>query len=312
MFFSDSACFCRFGDVYAALRDCYTSLSLDPSNYKAHLRQANCLHQLKWHNLALDSIRRFQRLFPDLTEKSKSLAKDIEADANKANTKSENGKESGILYQTLYRLNIHLCSFLLGGSGGETSQVNRDANSGDSLEYDCQRKAIDFKTHYCGHCNTTTDIKEVSFIGGRSQYVAAGSDDGRFFIWEKATGRLVRALKGDEAIVNCVQPHPHHMVVATSGIDPVIRLWSPRAIDSMPCGIDDSAATANDQDLSKIAGENQKRMRTDPLELMLMNMGVRLASGSDDEDDDDGGDESDGDEARHFVRRVRPHGCQPS
>jgi len=29
--------------------------------------------------------------------------------------------------------------------------------------------------------------------------VASGSDDGRWFIWEKRTGRLVKMLAGDDA-----------------------------------------------------------------------------------------------------------------
>jgi len=34
------------------------------------------------------------------------------------------------------------------------------------------------------------------FIG---EYVASGSDDGRCFIWEKRTGRLMKVLSGDES-----------------------------------------------------------------------------------------------------------------
>lgn len=29
--------------------------------------------------------------------------------------------------------------------------------------------------------------------------MASGSDDGRWFIWEKTTGRLIKMLLGDEA-----------------------------------------------------------------------------------------------------------------
>lgn len=31
------------------------------------------------------------------------------------------------------------------------------------------------------------------------EYVASGSDDGRWFIWEKQTGRLIKMLLGDGA-----------------------------------------------------------------------------------------------------------------
>ena len=60
------------------------------------------------------------------------------------------------------------------------------------------------------------------------QYIVAGSDDGSFFIWEKHTTNIVRVLRGDDSIVNCLQPHPSQCLLATSGIDPVVRLWSPR------------------------------------------------------------------------------------
>lgn len=31
------------------------------------------------------------------------------------------------------------------------------------------------------------------------EFIASGSDDGKWFIWEKQTGRLVKMLAGDEA-----------------------------------------------------------------------------------------------------------------
>lgn len=171
----------------------------------------------------------------------------------------------------------------------------------DSTERDFQRLAIDFKYHYCGHCNTTTDIKEATFFGGQSQYIAAGSDDGHCFIWEKKTARLAQVINGDDSIVNCVQPHPSQLLLATSGIDPVIRLWSPRAENHDRTVGYASAKAHTDKShiasIDKIAADNQKRMRSDPLEIMLMNMGMRLGAV--------GGGES-GDEEEGAVQ------CRPS
>ena len=65
-------------------------------------------------------------------------------------------------------------------------------------------------------------------FASNGQYIVAGSDDGSFFIWEKSTTNIVRVLRGDDSIVNCLQPHPSICMLATSGIDPVVRLWSPR------------------------------------------------------------------------------------
>lgn len=40
-------------------------------------------------------------------------------------------------------------------------------------------------------------------------------------------GVPVKVLAADEDVANCVQPHPHLPVLATSGIDTVIKLWAP-------------------------------------------------------------------------------------
>jgi WD40 repeat protein len=91
-------------------------------------------------------------------------------------------------------------------------------------ESSLREQAVDFSERFCGHCNTTTDIKEASFFGG---YIVAGSDDGSFYIWERKTTNIVKIVKGDESIVNCLQPHPSTCMLATSGIETVVRLWSP-------------------------------------------------------------------------------------
>jgi WD and tetratricopeptide repeat-containing protein 1 len=72
-------------------------------------------------------------------------------------------------------------------------------------------------------------ITHSDVVSSKGQYIVAGSDDGSFFIWEKNTGNIVRVLRGDDSIVNCLQPHPSQCLLATSGIDPVVRLWSPKA-----------------------------------------------------------------------------------
>lgn len=81
---------------------------------------------------------------------------------------------------------------------------------------------------YQGHRNYKT-VKGVNFFGPRAEYVVSGSDCGRIFIWRKKGGRLVALMKGDHSVVNCVEPHPHATILATSGIDPTIKIWSPEA-----------------------------------------------------------------------------------
>lgn len=79
-------------------------------------------------------------------------------------------------------------------------------------------------------------------------------------------------LKGDDSIVNCLQPHPTTCLLATSGIDPVIRLWEPKR--------EDSETSREITDVDKCTRANQRRMNADPLEVMLLNMGYRLSSNS--------------------------------
>ncbi|VAH86927.1 unnamed protein product [Triticum turgidum subsp. durum] len=108
------------------------------------------------------------------------------------------------------------------GNGSAESTCNGDS----AYEPDV---AIDMKQRYVGHCNVGTDIKQASFLGEQGEFIASGSDDGRWFIWEKRTGRLVKMLAGDGAVVNCIQSHPYDCAVATSGIDNTIKLWTPDA-----------------------------------------------------------------------------------
>ena len=148
-------------------------------------------------------------------------------------------------------------------------------------EKDFRSGALDYEQRFCGHCNTTTDIKEANFFGSNGQYIVAGSDDGSFFMWNKETTNLVRVLKGDDSIVNCLQPHPSSCLLATSGIDPVVRLWS-------PCPQDGATQDRHIDEVEAAAKANQRRMNADPLEVMLMNMGYRtrftMAEGSDDDE----------------------------
>ncbi|KAJ4851545.1 hypothetical protein Tsubulata_019460 [Turnera subulata] len=83
---------------------------------------------------------------------------------------------------------------------------------------------------YKGHRNCET-VKGVSFFGPRCEYVVSGSDCGRIFIWRKKGGELVRVMEADKHIVNCIEPHPHTTVLASSGIENDIKIWTPKAVE---------------------------------------------------------------------------------
>ncbi|GAO48236.1 hypothetical protein G7K_2416-t1 [Saitoella complicata NRRL Y-17804] len=79
---------------------------------------------------------------------------------------------------------------------------------------------------FSGHCNVQT-VKDVNFYGLDDEYVVSGSDDGHLFIWDKKTTRIVNILKGDGDVVNVAQGHPYTPMIAVSGIDNTVKLFSP-------------------------------------------------------------------------------------
>ncbi|KAE8702242.1 Transducin/WD40 repeat-like superfamily protein isoform 2 [Hibiscus syriacus] len=83
---------------------------------------------------------------------------------------------------------------------------------------------------YKGHRNCDT-VKGVSFFGPKSDYVVSGSDCGRIFIWKKKVGELIRVMEADKDVVNCIESHPHTTVLASSGIESDIKIWTPKGID---------------------------------------------------------------------------------
>ena len=73
-------------------------------------------------------------------------------------------------------------------------------------------------------------------------------------------------LHGDDSIVNW---HPTGPLLATSGIESVVRLWEPK-----PMGCQDERVVKDAHKDQK----NQQRMKVDPFEIMLMRMGFHVAA----------------------------------
>ncbi|XP_013417552.1 WD and tetratricopeptide repeats protein 1 isoform X2 [Lingula anatina] len=247
------------GDLYAALRDCHTAIHLDTNHLKAHFRLARCLYELTWTKEAFDCLTYFKSRFPDHASSHACEALDRDIKAAIFSKTEEDGASA---------------------SNKPESSPSRRRRSTDlsELEKYWREEAYDYTQRFCGHCNTTTDIKEANYFGCNGQYIVAGSDDGSFFVWDKITTNMVRVLRGDDSIVNCLQPHPSFCMLATSGIDPVVRLWSPRPEDR---GKDDREVVNSEE----AASANQRRMNTDPLEVMLMNMGYRITNVLDEEEE---------------------------
>uniref|UniRef100_A0ACD5TMU6 Uncharacterized protein n=1 Tax=Avena sativa TaxID=4498 RepID=A0ACD5TMU6_AVESA len=118
-----------------------------------------------------------------------------------------------------------------GGLGPDPkSSTKIEGNEGSKSAMFTSSESVDRSAPqvYVGHRNCET-VKGVTFIGPNHEYVASGSDCGRLFIWRKRDGKFLRAMEGDECIVNCIEPHPHVMTIASSGIDNDVKLWTPSA-----------------------------------------------------------------------------------
>jgi len=113
----------------------------------------------------------------------------------------------------------------------------------------------------------------------------AGSDDGKFYCWDRRSTNIRKVLAADESIVNCLQPHPSACLLASSGIESVVRLWAPSPEDG---SVNDREVIDFEADTST----NQERMNADPFASMLreMGMGIQLRQGRGDENgsDEDG------------------------
>lgn len=126
----------------------------------------------------------------------------------------------------------------LGPDPALTSHVSDGSDAGDTTTDNCSGLSISNNEGnvkaapqaYKGHRNCET-VKGVNFFGPKCEYVVSGSDCGRIFIWRKKGGELLRVMEADKNVVNCIESHPHATVLASSGIEHDIKIWTPKAID---------------------------------------------------------------------------------
>lgn len=98
-------------------------------------------------------------------------------------------------------------------------------------QHDYANRVFTYKNKYQGHHSSRT-IKSVNFYGPNSEFVITGSDDANIYIWDKETTELLTFLEGHDDIVNCIIGHPTQPLIASSGIDHVVKLW--HNIDDYP------------------------------------------------------------------------------
>jgi nuclear receptor interaction protein len=111
---------------------------------------------------------------------------------------------------------------------------------------------------YRGHCNVKT-VKDVNFFGLDDEYVVSGSDDGNFFVWQRKTGQLVNILEGDGEVVNVLQGHPYEPMLATSGIDHTIKIFSPDARAREAARLGSGVGAVDSSNFSSISWMRRRR-----------------------------------------------------
>ncbi|XP_069774191.1 DDB1- and CUL4-associated factor 5 isoform X2 [Narcine bancroftii] len=103
--------------------------------------------------------------------------------------------------------------------------------------YDIHSPQSVFEFDNQGYFNSCT-MKSCCFAGDRDQFVLSGSDDFNLYMWRipssLETGgpaRIVNGafmvLRGHRSIVNQVRFNPHSYMICSSGVEKIIKVWSP-------------------------------------------------------------------------------------
>jgi len=258
------------GDVDCAFQDCESSLAIDSSDIISHYLQCEAFATLELYEKALECAQKIaDLLLPEISarlstfienlqglialkkktpKKSKSARRpeSSDEDAEDQTEDSEKEQEGDARIEDADE------------DEAEAEEDEEDENDSSAMAQEKEQHAkdsrecrVEFRGRFLGHRNISTDIKEANFFGDRGQFILSGSDDGRVFIWDRETACLVNCLDADQDTVNCVQGNPRLDVIATSGIESVIRLWSP---------VDTETSSLLSETASKLIRMNQEQL----------------------------------------------------
>ncbi|XP_060874222.1 WD and tetratricopeptide repeats protein 1-like [Metopolophium dirhodum] len=229
-----------YGDFYAALKDCVTALKLEPNHMEAHFQLAVSLFKLDKLTDSKMYLDQFIMKYPSY--KTSAAYKCLYNDLLNAQSNNKDTFDGKKILETSDTTSYVPVWFLI-------DQAKKKA-----FEKYFRNQAKDYYCRYIGRNNNYCIYnKEANFFGSRNQFIIAGSDDGLIFVWEKNTEKNLLTLKGDNFVVNCLQPHPSEFLFATSSIGSEVKLWSP-----LP---DDNTIIINDY--STAAALNQRTMMAD-------------------------------------------------
>lgn len=227
----------RLNAVHAA----EVAVRLDPANQRCQnalieallyvelLLTAKVLTKKFWHqNADSDSLKDVSRRIDEILAAKYSLdaesTKAMVTSAFKGDMKAEDNDripELDIAYANTWG------TYLRQVESQSSGHLERDRSTNSPILLLGNRFYNNYLQSYQYHRNLRTDIKEAVFLGSRDSHVAAASDSGLVFIYEAASGQCIAVLEADREIVNCIRPHPTLPVIATSGIEHSIKIWSP-------------------------------------------------------------------------------------
>ncbi|KAK6306868.1 hypothetical protein J4Q44_G00220160 [Coregonus suidteri] len=112
--------------------------------------------------------------------------------------------------------------------------------------YELHSRLPSFQFDNQGYFNSCT-MKSCCFAGDEDQYILSGSDDFNLYMWRipkdpeaGGPGRVVNGafmvLKGHRSIVNQVRFNPSTYMICSSGVEKVIKAWSPLPPAPGECG----------------------------------------------------------------------------
>jgi len=189
-----------------------------------------------------------------------------------------------------------------GGDGDDDDDVddtgkkeNNDNNNDDDWQSTtglAADVARGYYRSYTGHRNSNT-VKQVSFLGARSEYVVSGSDCGHLFIWSTHTSETIQMLHADAAgAINCLATHNHLPILASSGLENDAKIWVPTG-EHQPI----AEGTEKQRQVSRIAERNSDRNNDrDEYNAGLLQLLVSLLNRGDLPLHDDSDDDFDEDE----------------
>ena len=112
----------------------------------------------------------------------------------------------------------------------KTTQVSLPSEACSAVTLPASSVRLSSRRSFEGRTNEETCAKEVQFLCGEAA-VGSGGDCGNFYVWDASSGGLLKKLRADRYIVNCVAPHPTWPLVATSGIDSEIKILDVADVD---------------------------------------------------------------------------------